>query len=267
LLGEQGAGSRRYSSAVLRPLTGYEEEWLAHHRREASAISASRILDACIVDLDGDDPPRNAASRMLVGDRDYLMLQLRRLMLGNRILAVTDCPACRSRMDVDFDAASIPLESGASDSAHYEVELPGAADQAPCSVRFRLPCGEDQEAVLDLDADDASEAVLERCLLSDVMMPLSADQRARVIAEMEGLAPRIELELDLTCPECRHDFLLPFDTTAFFLDELRISAGQLLREVHCLAFYYHWSESEILALDRDRRRAYLALLTDALRQE
>ena len=61
--------------------------------------------------------------------------------------------------------------------------------------------------------------------------------------------------------------VMPFDPTAFFFEELRISAERLLREVHVLAFYYHWSESEILGLERDRRRAYLALLSDTLRQE
>jgi hypothetical protein len=60
--------------------------------------------------------------------------------------------------------------------------------------------------------------------------------------------------------------LAPFDTTAFFLSEMRINGEQLLREVHSLAFYYHWSEAEIMSLRRDRRRAYLSLLSDALRQ-
>ena len=34
-----------------------------------------------------------------------------------------------------------------------------------------------------------------------------------------------------------------------------------MREVHYLALHYHWSESEILNLQRDRRRGYLALLS------
>jgi len=59
----------------------------------------------------------------------------------------------------------------------------------------------------------------------------------------------------------------PFDTTAFFFSEMKINGGQLLREIHSLAFYYHWSEAEIMGLPRDRRRAYLGLLRDALRQE
>jgi hypothetical protein len=84
---------------------------------------------------------------------------------------------------------------------------------------------------------------------------------------MERLAPQVELELDMTCPKCGHSFVAPFDLTAFFFDEMRVSSRQLLREVHMLAFYYHWSESEILSLRRTRRREYLDLLSEALRQE
>ena len=81
------------------------------------------------------------------------------------------------------------------------------------------------------------------------------------------LAPELELELDLNCPECAHAFVQPFDATSFFFDEMRINANQLLREVHALAFYYHWSEAEILSLGRDRRRAYLGLLSDAIHEK
>jgi hypothetical protein len=77
----------------------------------------------------------------------------------------------------------------------------------------------------------------------------------------------LEVELDLTCPECSLTFLAPFDTTAFFFHEMQINGDQLLREVHLLALYYHWSEAEILSLSRDRRRAYLGLLSDAVRQD
>jgi hypothetical protein len=220
-----------------------------------------------VLSLDDEPPPCDVARNMLVGDRDYLILQLRRLTIGDRVLAVADCPGCGSKMDIDFDAAAIPIERGAPDTPSYQIELPAHSGLPARAVRFRLPSGGDQEAVLGLDVETAADKLLERCLLSGDAAPLAVDERARVITAMEKRAPRVELELDLRCPECSHAFVTPFDTTAFFLDELRITAAQLLREVHFLAFYYHWNESEILALVRDRRRAYLALLSDTLRQE
>jgi hypothetical protein len=266
LIGEDPGQCRRYESAVLRALTGHEEEWLAQHQGVPNAVRTTRLLNACVLGLDDEPPPRDMARSMLIGDRDYLVLQLRRLTLGDRVLALADCPGCGSRMDIDFNAASIPVEHGAADTPNYEIELPVKGGLRIQPVRFRLPCGGDQEAVLGLDVETAADKLLERCMLSRAAVPLAAHEKVRVITAMEERAPRVELELELGCPECGHAFVVPFDTTAFFLDELRITAGQLLREVHFLAFHYHWSEAEILDLLRHRRRTYLSLLSDTLHQ-
>ena len=129
-----------------------------------------------------------------------------------------------------------------------------------------MPVGADQEAVSALDAA-AELTLLARCITGRDAADLTAEQRETLIAQMERHAPCVDLELDLTCPDCGHRFLLPFDTTAFFFEELRSKSGQLLREVHTLAFYYHWSEADILALGRRRRHAYLRMLGESLRQE
>jgi hypothetical protein len=258
---------RRYHSAVLRTLTGYEEAWLAQHRDVPNAIKTTRLLTACVLNLDDDEPPPDMARRMLVGDRDYLMLQLRRLTFGDRILAIVDCPACEARMNADFNASAIAIEAGAAHEASYEIEIPESAGNVDRAIRFRLPTGADQEAVLGLDVEAGADKLLERCFLTGVAEPLAMEQKAQVITAMEERAPRIDLELELVCPECSHAFATPFDTTAFFLDELRATTGQLFREIHFLAFYYHWKEREILSLARDRRRAYLSFLSDTLRQE
>jgi hypothetical protein len=134
-------------------------------------------------------------------------------------------------------------------------------------VHFRLPSGGDQEAALGLDLPDAVSALIERCLLDDGGKPLDGTEREVLIAEMERLAPKVELELDLTCPECQHQSVAPFDVTAFFFEEMKTNQKNLLREFHTLAFYYHWSEDEILNLRRDRRHAYLELLSEALRRD
>jgi len=44
------------------------------------------------------------------------------------------------------------------------------------------------------------------------------------------------------------------------------SVDGLYEELHHLAYHYHWSEREILAMRRSRRRRYLALLAHKLEQ-
>lgn len=259
-------GGRRLSRAELRSLTGHEEEWLARHPGIPSARAVTHLLSACLVELEGEPPGRETVRQLLVGDRDYLMLQLRRITLGDHFHAVVTCPACQARMDADFETEDIPVERRPQTTAGYTIELTGQEDRCR-SVRFRLPNGGDQEAVLGMDLDRATMALLERCLEDDGGMPLSPDEQATVGDAMERLAPQIDLELELACPECGHTFSGPFDPATFFFDEMRTSAALLLREIHYLAFYYHWSETEILRLSRDRRRAYLALLSETLHQE
>jgi hypothetical protein len=250
---------RRLDTATLRPLTGFEEEWLAAHPGVPSAVAVTQLLGSCVVRL-GDEPGSPDRMRqLLVGDRDYLMLQLRRLTLGEAISAVMDCPACGARMDVDFSIGSIPIEGEPQTSPSFEVAIGERA------FRVRLPTGADQEAVLGLDGEPAARMLLDRCLVDVDEAALSAEEAAAVTGAMEQRAPRIELELDLICPDCGDPFLAPFDTTAFILQEFRLGGRQLLREVHVLASLYHWSERDILALRQDRRRAYLALLSDMVR--
>lgn len=247
--------------ACLRPLSGREEDWLARHPAIPSAARVTWLLHACLLSLNNHPVTTDLVRQLVVADRDYLVLQLRRLTLGDQILAVVLCPGCDQKMDVVFQASEVPVEYHAPSAPSYTVELQDR------TVRFRLPTGGDQEAVLATKSEDRVSELLNRCILDNGKRELSAEEQNTVIAAMEQLAPQVDLELDLTCPECSQHFSAPFDTTAFFFEEMASRSEDLLHEVHALAFYYHWSESEILALERHRRRAYLRLLNESLRQD
>ncbi len=257
---------RRLSRVELRPLTGREEEWLATHPGVPSAKAVTRLLNSCLRGPDGELVGLQQVQRLLVGDRDYLMLQLRSITLGDHFHAVIVCPVCDAKMDVDFTADEVPIERHSQKEASYTLELDGEPERRR-TVRFRLPNGGDQEAVLGQDLENAATTLLDRCLIDTGGMPLSPVERKAVSDAMEKLTPEVNLELELTCPECGHAFVEPFDVTTFFFSEMRVNAHMLLREIHSLAFYYHWDEATILSLTRERRRAYLALLSEALRQD
>lgn len=255
---------RRLGRAELRPLTGREEEWVTRHAGSPSAQLATKILSACFIRLDDMPVNSNIVGKLLVGDRDFLILQLRRMTLGDRFAAVFSCPACKLAMEVDFFAQDISIESRPQNTTIYCWESNDTESPRP-PIHFRLPNGADQEAVADLSTDEAVEVLLARCVNDDGGTPLTPDERLAVIAEMDRLAPQIDLELELNCPECGHSFATPFDCTAFFFSEIRAQSRHLMREVHYLALYYHWSEAEILGLQRDRRRGYLELLNETQR--
>src|SRR6266567_2702640 len=78
----------RLADAELRPLTGREEDWLARHPGVPSAIAVTRLLGNCVLRLGGRAATPELVRRLLVGDRDYLMLQLRCITLGDDFQAV-----------------------------------------------------------------------------------------------------------------------------------------------------------------------------------
>jgi hypothetical protein len=242
------------TAVELRSLTGWEEEWLARQAGEPAAFAVSAIVNACTV------APGPMAGSLLAGDRDYLMLQLRRLTLGERVQTVIECGSCGAKMDVDFQVSDVPVERHPQSTPSHTLDLAGGR-----TVRFRLPNGADQESVARMPTAEAVETLLARCVLDGA--DLSPGERERVIAAMEARAPAVELELDLTCPECSHTATVPFDTTSFFIREMTRRRQHLLREVHSLALHYHWSEAEIMGMAQSRRREYLELLSESMHRE
>ncbi len=59
-------------------------------------------------------------------------------------------------------------------------------------------------------------------------------------------------------------FSATFECATYFLSELAARARHLLHDVHTLAWYYHWSESDILALTPGRRDRYIAKIAESL---
>lgn len=80
----------------------------------------------------------------------------------------------------------------------------------------------------------------------------------------QGLLPDESLDLEVSCPECRNAFEIPFDPATLFLNQLRAGLNLLYREVHTLSFHYHWNEHDILAMPRDKRHMYIDILADEL---
>jgi hypothetical protein len=83
---------------------------------------------------------------------------------------------------------------------------------------------------------------------------------------MAALDPQAEITLTLVCPACGAAFSTNFDTASYFIQELKAGMRSLYREVHSLAYHYHWSPTEILGMSAEMRRKFLVLLEEELRE-
>jgi hypothetical protein len=169
------------------------------------------------------------------------------------------------------------------DGRMFTLEVSGEDEANDVAIEFRLPTGADQEAAADwlqVDTESAVNRLLARTITrvndnSSINEQTVAALPARALKEIEDriedLAPFTPIELTSVCVECGQPFLTHLDVSSFFLAELKQNARMLEREVHSIAYHYHWQEGDILALTRRKRHRYFELIQaeapDTLRAE
>lgn len=263
----------------LRPLTGWDEVFLVEEGRfllPASRVTA--LLTRCIASLGPAKPVTAEAVRELtVGDREALLLCLRRMTLGERMACAVSCPgrSCGEKLDLDLRVSDLLLPPYRHQEAVHEHVVENG--DGSLLVRFRLPTGADQEESAALGRENsraAANLVLERCL-EQVVAKGSVSQPVRHLSEtffqalsrlMSELDPQADIRLQLACPACGSLFELPFDVGDYFFRELTGNRDDLYREVHLLAFHYHWSEADIMNMARHRRKSYANLILETLHE-
>lgn len=257
----------------MEPLTGRDEDLLASMPPNASAASViTSLLSRCLKRLGSFETVTvRLVSDLLVGDREYLLVRLREMTFGPSVATVGRCvnPRCTKPMDISFSLVDFAPDRKPAATRFFTRRLSGLGD---CEIEFRLPTGRDQELLAPVVHQNDAVAVnqlLVRCLrrvggltkLDETAVANWPDAaREEIAAEMERLAPNLTIELEPICPECRTCFSAALDFTSFFLDELRAHVRQFEQEVHCLAWYYHWSEQDILSLPRKKRQRYIDLV-------
>jgi hypothetical protein len=266
---------RRARAAALTPINGRGEIMGAEDPNPfRAALHVLASSTARLGPFRTEDVDLGLLGSLLPVDRDFLLVQLNRLTFGDVRFQTVICPAaeCGKRVDVELDLSTVtppPVPAEASG----RLSLSDGRD-----VRYRLPTSGDQVALHGLPADELEAAFVERCvrpeqadgtpsLGPDEVMSLPTELRAEIVREVVAASPELDMELDLECVECGKHFRFAYEPVHSLLRELRASRPALLKEVHYLAFYYHWSQTEILSLSRNLRREYLELLSEELNRQ
>lgn len=214
-----------------------------------------------------DDTSPEDLALLSIGERDGRLLTLREWTFGSQLLARAHCPACRERLELDFQVAEIrPPDRNRMTDEVCVNSLPVGEYE----LRFRVPNSLDLISLAGSPAAGESAAsqrfLLDRCLLAgDDQNTPSADSLPEevvqaVVARMAETDPQADTQLALTCPVCRHEWRIVFDIAWFFWCEISAWADRLLEEVHLLARAYGWSERDILAMSHWRRTRYLEMV-------
>jgi hypothetical protein len=229
----------------LRSLSGADEMTVENADTKNLLTLLESLMQPCATDN------KLHAAQIVTADRDRLLASLYVSIYGNKVESTVNCTACNQKFDLDFSLYELLRHyepaADVSNNGQYQLE-PG--------IRFRLPNGEDEIFINGFTQAEAERQLLERCLLEG---NVETDNK-KVQLKMAELAPVLSMQMQVNCPECGNEQQVQFDMQSFFLTKLKQERPELMREIHCIASQYHWSQQEILNLPRNLRKQYAALI-------
>lgn len=209
-------------------------------------------------------PERSASelASLSLGARDALLLRLRESTLGPDLKAYTACTRCGATLDFTVSVSDVLVAGAAPPREEAFTTTEGF------EIRFRPADSRDLEMAARADSVEAAHALLVRRVVLEARhggaridpANLPETALAELAERLEARDPQAEVPLALFCSLCKNEWHALLDIGSFFWSEVTALAERLLNEVHTLARYYGWSETEILALSPVRRQYYLDLV-------
>jgi hypothetical protein len=204
--------------------------------------------------------PVEAIAQLSVGQRDAHLLRLREWAFGSDVVAMVNCPRCGERLELNFRTSDIRVEDEAGSRDLRTLEIDGY------KLCCRTPNSLDLIAIAGLrDPVFARQQLLKRCLseISHEGILVTTEQLppeilSAVVEHMAEADPQADVQIALTCSDCKHHWQASFDIGSFFCREIHAWAQRTLREVHLLASAYGWREIDILMISPLRRQFYLS---------
>lgn len=190
-----------------------------------------------------------------LGLRDRLLLDVRRQLLGDEYPIGVQCPACGERLE--FTATTDELAPPGQPPPPDRVEVV----HGDWRLAARPVCSRDLAVLRPGQTRVQARVALASAVILSAEGPAERPPDDALAALAEALAtadPMADLEFALSCPACRHQWLVAFDITAYFWRELTRMAHRLLDEVHELAAAYGWGAADILSLSPAARAYYLS---------
>lgn len=231
---------RLHRTAVLKKMTGHEEAILADRKlRHNGGKLVTELLSSCVKRLGELQPiTRTTVAQMTSADRNYLLLELRKITFGAELETSYVCSTCGETTTVLQDLDDLPVRRPDSDTQpQVLVELEDGYEdrdgEVYTSMVFRMPTGADEERVAASARENASQgmnALLTRCLVAmgdmpnnrrealgtKVMSDLTMGDRARIERAFRQEMPGVDLTREIECGSCGRKYQATLDLSSFF---------------------------------------------------
>lgn len=212
-------------TAKVKELTGFDEEVIARAENEAKAMII--ILQRGIEELGDKKPTDNDLDSLLAGDRDAILLGIRKATFGSNVTYRAVCSSCSLSQDLSIDLNSDIKSKTLSDpnKKTWEIEIRNG------KAIIALPNGLVQKKLAQAASSNKTVAELNTILLSGCVVSINGvnttgpnDVLNLGIADRDKIAvellennpgPRLQ-EVSKACQACGADIATPLSLAALF---------------------------------------------------
>jgi hypothetical protein len=220
------------------------------------------ILSACLASPDGSPVATERVWDITVSRRLEYLLRVAMAGRPSVLSLVVECPAegCGQLLDISLALGDLLARQREAERSDLFEGRAGAA-----GLQIRRPTGSDQRRWRSSEFENSAEAKREivRSLVvagTTAVETLGGDWIHELDPELAAFDPLVAFCVRVACAECGAKNEMPLELEELALRELEKNQARLLRDVHCLAARYHWSEAEVFEVAPERRARYLALI-------
>jgi hypothetical protein len=224
-------GDQIFTEASVRELTGFDEEALARiNMNENTATYTTALLEAGVERIGDVKPTREDLRGLLIGDRDALVLAIRRATYGDEIDFTLDCDACDSKSSVIIDLTEDVEMVEMKDARERTFEVPISSG----SVQVALLTGHSQEAFSDgIGKKVKTQAEINTLMLAksvteingvrtygdeNSVRALTSGDRAKILDFVADIQPGPQLQKPvlINCATCGKEYPIPLGLASMF---------------------------------------------------
>jgi hypothetical protein len=211
--------------AEVRELNGIDEEAIAKAGTSGRALMI--MAQRGLVSLGMEPAGKEDIDNLLAGDRDAILIGIRRITFGDTLEYSFPCPHCKTDLDIvvdlGTDVPSVDLEDPINDRVFtYTSKKHG-------EIVVQLPTGSVQKKLLensDKTSAELNTILLAGCVVKIGSVPsmgassvlkLGMADREEIVAEIIKRNPGPRLgEVKTTCEACGEEILMPLSLADLF---------------------------------------------------
>ena len=206
---------------TIREMTATEEGFLASPKMMKNGSAFEKILRNCVLDKEVD------TDNLLVGDRYFLMLAIRRITFGDDYDFKVRCMTCGQTFQISVNLAELPVKKLEGDpDATHTITLPRTKKE----VTFKLLRGRDEKKIATAMRKSPQELIRLSLYLHTVAIDGDDNVSEKFFETLPGadslyyrrkideVTCGIDTTVEVECPECDNEFevQLPMNETFFF---------------------------------------------------